>query len=312
MHTTPGGLWGLPKLLRTRNAFVLAVTAFVVLLFALPPEGFISPELGGTILTITTFLLGIIIGFFTYVTSTDYVHVKDLIANENAGWISLHRSVSIYHVEAAPPLADAIDTYVRRTLDYEIMDYPRYTIAEFDAAATVIRTLPFKPDASSIHQVILGELDAITLARQQLFILGSKSLSVFSWLVLFALAGLVTTSLYGLRTGEWFFDLITVLIGSAIVLLLLLIRDLDSYIWNEGTFGFEAETQLLHAIGKLPYFPAEAIASGRVRPGDAEYRVGIFTNFPRSLARRIEVRHSGRRQPTRAPSTRTRRKAPSR
>ncbi|MDO8463463.1 MAG: hypothetical protein Q7S96_04315 [bacterium] len=307
MRKSPGGLQGLPKLLHTPIVFVCSMIIFIALLFVFPRTGFIAEGPGSTILTITTFLFGIIAGFYIYITSTDYIHVKNLIATETSGWASLFRSVTLYHPSAAAALAEVIDTYVRRTFDYEIIDYPKHTIAEYDAASAVIQALPFKKEVSSIHQVIMGELDGIALARQQLLVLGAKSLSVFSWAVLFALAGLVVASLYGLRTGALFFDIVTVLIASAVILIFLLIRDLDLYIWNERSFGFEAEASLFCAIGKLPYYPEESIARRRVHPKDPEYRVGIFTDFPRTLVRRIEIRRADG-QPVISRTTRARAK----
>ncbi len=282
-------LWGMPKVLQTQYAFFLSLAIFVGLLFVLPTE-FIPSELGGTTLTITTFLFGIIAGFFIYVTSTDYTNVKNILASETSGWMALHRSATMYDPAAAHVLAERIDVYLRRTFDYEIIDYARGTIPEFEAAAEVVRNFPYHTDRSSVHQVIMGELDAITLARQQLIGLGTKSLSAFSWTVLFALGALVIGSLYGLRTGESFFDVVTVFIASSVVLLLLLIRDLDLYIWNERTFGFEVEMNLFRSIGKLPYYPEESITRGRVRPAESEFRVGVFVDYPRSNERKIEIR----------------------
>ncbi|MDO8598817.1 MAG: hypothetical protein Q7S02_01800 [bacterium] len=289
-HQQKVGLWGMPKVLQTQYAFFLALLLFVGLLVVLPTE-FIPSELGGTTLTITTFLFGIIAGFFIYVTSTDYTNVKNVLAAETSGWIALYRSVSMYDPAAIRVFAERIDAYLRRAFDFEIIDYARSTVPEFEAASEVVRNLPYRADRSSIHQVIMGELDAITLARQQLIGLGTKSLSAFSWMVLFALGALVIGSLYGLRTGEVFFDVVTVFIASSVILLLLLIRDLDLYIWNERTFGFEMEMNLFHSIGELPYYPEESIVRGRVHPPESVFRVGVFVDYPRSNVRKIEIRN---------------------
>lgn len=291
---TKAGLWGMPRILQTQYAFFVSLLIFIGLLFVLP-TAFISSELGGTTLTITTFLFGIIAGFFIYVTSTDYTTVRQILAAETSGWISLHRSVAKYDPAVAHAFADRIDVYLRRTFDFEIIDYARSTIPEFNSAAEVVRNLQYLLERSSIHQVIMVELDAITLARQQLIVLGTKALSAFSWMVLLALGILVVGSLYGLRTGEVFFDVVTVFVASAVMLLLLLIRDLDLYIWNERSFGFEVEANLFRSIGKLPYYPEESITRGRVYPTEDEYRVGVFVNYPKSLERRVEIR---RRSPT--------------
>jgi len=133
-------------------------------------------------------------------------------------------------------------------------------------------------------------MDVIILARQQLIVLGTKTLSSFQWTILWALATLFIFSLYGLRTGELFFDVVTVVISSSIALILFLIRDLDLYVWNEQTFGFDIFQGVFKSIGQLPYYPGESIVERRVHPMEKEYRVGTYINFPTSLERKIEIR----------------------
>mgnify|MGYP001575915911 FL=1 len=142
---------------------------------------------------------------------------------------------------------------------------------------------------SSVHQNIRSNMDVIITARQQLTVLGAKTLSLFQWAILWALAGLLIFSPYGLRTGELFFDIVTVAISSSVILILFLIRDLDLYIWNEQTFGWDVFQNIFMSIGQLPYYPAEAIESARIHPNEKEYRVGRYVDFPKSRERKIEV-----------------------
>lgn len=276
-------------LIKTPRLFVAALVLFVVLLYVIP-NSFISPGLGNTILTISTFLFGLIAGFYIVVTTTDYNTLKNLIGQETAGLIELHGLVAQYDPAAANTLEKLIDTYLRRAFDYEIIDYPRETIYEFNEVREFVQKLPFKERLSSLYQEISSSLREIIGARQQLIVLGTKTLSGFQWMILFILAALVIASLYGLRTGEVFFDIVTVLIASSIILILLLIRELDLYIWNEQTFGYHVYQNVFHSIGELPYYPLESIQKGRIIPHESEYRVGIYIDFPKSIRRKIETR----------------------
>ena len=274
--------------MKTKFFYFISLLIFIALLFFIPPA-FISSEHGNTILTISTFLFGIIAGFYIVVTTTDYNSIKNILATETAGWIELYHHVSLYDAGAAKKLSGLIDEYVRKTFDYEIIDYAKSTADEFDKIVGLVRFFPFQETRSSIFENIQDALEKVITTRQELTVLGTKTLSVFQWLILFALAALVIVSLYGLRTGEIFFDIVTVLISSSIVLILLLIRDLDLYIWNEKTFGYDIFENVLKAVGQLPYYPAESIKKKRVRPTEKEYRVGTFINFPKSLERKIEI-----------------------
>lgn len=270
------------------QVFFITLAVFVVLLFLLP-RGFISSDLGNVILTIGTFLFGIIAGFYIIVTSTDYNSIKSILAVETAAWISLHHNVFIYDQKLGGKLSLLIDELMRKAFDYEIIDYARNTHLQFEKINNEVRNLPVRNGLSSLHQTIRGNINDITIARQQLTVLGAKTLSAFQWMVLFVLAIIPIASLYGLRTGELFFDVVTVTVSSVIVLILVLIRDLDLYIWNEKTFSFEIFQNVFRAIGQLPYYPVESVKKKRIHPVEKEYRIGILVDFPKTLERKIEV-----------------------
>ena len=277
--------------MKTQNLFLISVIIFAALLFVVP-HPFISAELGNTLLTVLAFLFGIIAGFYIVVATTDYNSLKNILAEETAAWIALYRNVSIYDQVAAEKLSSLIDEYIIRAFDYEIIDYAKSTGIEFDPIQKFIRELPLKENLSSVHEEILATMNKVITTRQQLTVLGTRTLSMFQWAVLMALAALFIVSLYGLRTGELFFDIATVAVSSSIILILLLIRDLDLYVWNERTFGYDIFENVFRSIGKLPYYPAESIKKDRVTPSEKEYRIGTYINFPKSLDRKIEIHKS--------------------
>ncbi len=276
------------QFVRTPRIFLVSLVVFIILLFVLP-HPFISSDLGNTILTISTFLFGLIAGFYIVVTTTDYNSIKSILADETASWIILYQNLNEYDTAAAKKLAKALDVCLRRSFDFEIIDYARGTLAEFKLISKIVNDVTYQVSLSSLYQEIRGTWASILATRQKLVVLGSKTLSAFQWIILFALALLVVTSLYGLRTGELFFDIVTVFIASSIVLILLLIRDLDLYIWNEKTFGYDIFENVFEAIGFLPYYPTESVRKGRVHPTESEYRLGTLIDPLKSSQRKVTI-----------------------
>jgi hypothetical protein len=274
-------------LINTKNVFIVSLILFIILLFVVPTS-LITTDLGNTIITIVAFLFGIIAGFYIVVTTTDYNSVKNILASETAGWISLYQNLKAYDPPLAEKLRDLIDIYILKAFDYEIIDYERGTRQEFEAIKNLLQEVPLKNDISYIYEKLRDKFDGITTSRQQMAVLGIRTLSLFQWVILVTLATLFIFCLYGLRTGEVFFDIVTVAISSSIVLVLLLIRELDLYIWNEKTFGYDIFENVLMSIGQLPYYPTESLKKGRVNPSEKEYRVGVLINS-RSMERKIEI-----------------------
>jgi len=282
--------------MKTKTAYFISVVVSILLLFIVP-KNFISSNLGGLVLTISTFLFGLIAGFYIVVTTTDYNSLKNILASETAGWIYMAASLDIYDKKLAQKIFILIDAYVRRTFDFEIIDYAKQTNTEFEKIIGEIGKIKMKEGGESIYEKIQDAKWTTIETRQKLTVLGTKALSFFQWAILLILAVLVVSSLFGLRTGEIFFDVVTVMVSSSTVLILFLIRDLDLYVWNEKTFGYDIFQNVFTAIGKLPYYPDESISARRVNPTQVKYRVGIFTDFPNTLERKIEIRKSKPKNP---------------
>lgn len=277
--------------MKTKHVYFLSIILFVLLLFLIPKNLF-DVEFGRIILTCSTFLFGLLAGFFIVVTTTDYNAIKNVLAAETAGWIALYRNIFIYDKETAGKVSDLVDEYIIKSFNYEIIDYAKCTEKEFDKIENLVRGIEIKDGKINLFQNIQQTMERIIISRQQLVILGQNALSKFQWIVLFALSFLVVASLFGLRNGEIFFEFITVLISSSIVLILLLIRELDLYVWNEKNFGYYIFENVLRSVGKLPYYPLESIKKGRIQPREEKYRIGTLIDYPKSQERKIEINES--------------------
>ncbi|OHB18366.1 MAG: hypothetical protein A2749_02580 [Parcubacteria group bacterium RIFCSPHIGHO2_01_FULL_45_26] len=268
--------------------FIISLVFFGVLAYLLPTS-LIDTDYGNVILTIATFLLGIFAGFCILVTTNDYNSVRELAADETAGWISLYNNVQVYDADSALKLKPLLSEYIIRSFDYDFIDYARETKPEFRPIQDLINSLPVMESKSSVHQNILDRIADVTKARQHLTALGNRSLSRLEWLVLFMLSFTVIATLYGLRTGSPFFDFVTIAVSSAIVMILELTYDIDRYMWNDASFGFETYNNVLVAMGELPYYRQDFLQRRIVVPLEKKYQIGILSNHGKSWERKIEI-----------------------
>ncbi|HEY4507006.1 MAG TPA: hypothetical protein VJH71_02515 [Candidatus Paceibacterota bacterium] len=274
--------------MKTSHVLLISFLISIILLFIIP-KGFLPQDISQTILTVTTFLFGILAGFYILVTYSEYDTLKKSIGNELSGWHSLFEGVKRYRPEELNTFSDLLDSYVIRSFDPELIEYSRATQSEFEKIEKFISNMPLNKDLESVLEVeILTPLNVIREARDQLFVLGAKSLSGFQWLILYSLAAIFIVSLYNLRSDNLFFDTVVVLLSVSVALIFLLVRGLDDYTWNEKNFGISSFENLLLIIGKLPYYPKTLITSGRVRPIEKEYRVGVSYNSETGQ-RKIEI-----------------------
>lgn len=259
-----------------------------VLLFVVPP-GFINSEYAGNILTINTFLFGIFAGFCIAVTTADYNAIRSYAAEETGGLIGLWNTVKVHEVGAEKELGKRIGHYLIRSFDYDFINYTSQTQREFQAIQAYINNLKLYPERSSIHQNILSSMSDLNKTREHLMVLGTRSLSPLEWIVLYALGLLTIVTLYGIRTDDLFFNVVTITVSVSIGLVLILINNIDRYVWNEATFSFKTYNDVFIAMRELPYYPKEFIDAGIVTPQEKKYRVGILREPGKSFKRKIVV-----------------------
>lgn len=267
--------------------FIFSLLFFSALIF-LVPSGFIPTDLSNAILNTATFLFAILAGFCIAATITDYNDIRTNISQEIGGFISLYRNVYLYNQERAQELTLLIDTYMRRTFDYEIIEYAKKTELEFANIEHFIKNLPFEQQRDSIFQVILSAMENLTNSRQKLFVLNSRSIPKIQWIVLVTLALIIFFSLLSFPSDNLFFKAMIVVISACLVLVLRLIQELDLCIWNEETFAYELYQNVFKAIGQLPYYPAESIKKGRYISEEKEYRIGTLVNLE-TFERKIDT-----------------------
>jgi hypothetical protein len=271
-----------------KKVLVVSVLFFASLTVFLPTY-LVASDYGNVILTVSTFLFGIFAGFCILVTTNDYNVVRGLAADETASWIALYQTIRVYDLNVAAKLKPLLSEYIIRSFDYDFIDYARETKTEFKSMQELVNEIPVDDTKASVHQNILDRMSDVVVARQHLTALGKRSLSVTEWTVLVILAVTVIATMFSLRSGSIFFDAVTVAVSSALTLILVLVRDIDRYAWNDAAFGYEVFNNVLVALGELPYYRKDFIDRGIVFPHEKVYQLGILLNPGKSWERRIEI-----------------------
>ena len=163
--------------MKTQKVFFISLVVFIIFLFVVP-NSFIPNDLGNAILTVLAFLFGIIAGFCIVVTTTDFNTIKTILASETAGWTSLYQNFLIYDKTLAKKLSSHIDAYIIRNFDLEVIDSTKATQTEFEIINKFVRELPLpiKSELSSTFEGIQNTMNDMIIARQQLVVLGKKTI----------------------------------------------------------------------------------------------------------------------------------------
>ena len=204
-------------------AFILFSIGVIVLPYYGPAD---DVEL---ILTVSTFLFAILTGFFISRQSNRYDKLRELVAQQDASWLSFYRTVTLLDKPLAKKMIPLIDEYYRIWFDLEIgaNSYKMHR----PLMNTFFTTLD-QYNSESNHLDIYDELVALLIDLEEQHneesILSLEKMSLGQWLVLSILAAIILFSLFFLRIDALHSGFITILLSTVLVTILLILRDLQN------------------------------------------------------------------------------------
>lgn len=261
------------------NASKGGIIAFIIILFLT----FVLPnkEPGGNveiILTISTFLFAIFSGFFISRLSNRYDQIKDLIAEEDAYWLSIYQNSHFFSKDFVDKVRNIIDKYYIVAFDFDLGAAYKHNAKYMTQMYDELKKVKFPNNkAADVFDDMTGLLSSIELVRNKCAVHYLEKLSRGQWSVLFALSAVILYSLYYLRGDDIYSQVITVLLATILILVLLITRDLINFrLYGKITVA-ESGQEIFDNIGKLRYCihddEKEFIHS--LPPETVKYRLGL-------------------------------------
>lgn len=273
--------------IRMRKKIVTSLICLLLLLIAFSAPQFSVDFDVAAILTLTSLLFAILVGFFIATATSNYLALQSLIAEEDAGLIAIYNYCGIVAPEMTSRINDAIDTYAIAALSFELTEYISQTQKEFDDMGKIVEEVNFK-DArgEQLIQSLYEKKNALYQTRQNIALVARSIVTKSHWLVLGSLVALVDLLILATRDGSFFSSLITGILFIVIYLILSLLNDVDNNRFLEQALSYENSQQVFKALGKPKYYAESVIKSGRILEPKESYRTGYY-NSPSDNAIRL-------------------------
>jgi|GEM_PF-2472324 len=262
--------------LHSWQGFFLSLLIFSIAVVALP-EIKLDFDVS-VIMTIGTFLFGIIAAFFISERYSRYEKMRELVAKETSGIVSLHSLTRGISEEKAEELKGLVDDYFVRSLDYELYDYQKKVEKEFglieDFINLKISNIKTRKD-EELYGELLSTANGLGDVRKEIGILGADRTEKIHWFVLISLSFSTIIPTVIFLQGSLIAKLFSALFASIIVLTLLVVRDLDNLRWRKESISYEPFEEAMDSLDLLRYYCNIDIKSGRTKlPVGIDYRIG--------------------------------------
>jgi hypothetical protein len=264
------------RTIETAHGVVFGALIFIVLSSILPFYGLLEEM--RIILTVTTFLFGIIAGFVIASRVTRYSRFRELLTNETGYLITLYQYSLFMDQKFQNKIKDVIDSYLIESFLYEIYEYHEKTEKMFYTIFDTIRE--YKPTTSqqeSTLNAMKNIIKDLLKDREELYLLGKDRISFLLKSTLILLAGIMLFGLYLIRIETLYFHIITVLLSTSILMILFLVRDLDRLKLSSYVFSYGIYNRVFDAIGKLHVYTSDSSIRGMPIPTEDEYRFGVIS-----------------------------------
>ena len=252
---------------------VLAIIVFSILSFFVSGSG--PTDEIKVIISISTFVFSILAGFSISRLTERYNDLRNLIAEEDSLLLSIYKTSCLYGEGFSNKIRDSIDKFYIISFNYPFksikVSYKEVTplfLQIFDDLKPMMRQKNQTPLAS-----VLRSLPGLERVRNQISVRLQDKITRSKWFLLLTLASIIIFSVYFTQGDAYYYKLISVALSSAIVVILLIIRDYN----NMETPGklplFESGQENLEAMDLKRYYPIGL--KDRVPKGLKGYRVGV-------------------------------------
>lgn len=266
------------KILKIQHLLPIVVIVCFLVAYFLPSGG--EGEMVNTALGVVGLLFAILVGFFINDLWSRFQRIRENVSIEVSGLQTYYLFAKVlarfpHHKKWAEKQRELIDKYVIEFFKVEWTDYGKIDPYFNDIIVSLKEVEELKTNRETeTYTNFLPLLNEITTAREKLFMFGKDKLSKAEWTVVCALAGVLLFSIFYLNTGDFSSILLTGALGSAVIILLLILRDLNNLSFGEEMVSFEPYETIFDVLEKPRFYLKRDIEAGRIRlPKDKKYRI---------------------------------------
>ncbi len=261
-----------------KGVLLVVLFFFVSIIISLfnPLGGVLVSDEIRMVFSFTSFLFGILSGFFIASLWDRFTKIRTLISKESAFLEDIYKFFELADKDVAKRIAEKIDRYIIKAQEYDLHLYQEKIGEEYSDIFEELGNLKQEGLSKTLTNRIIALTVEFTETRKEILSRGKDKLGIFHWTVLVFLAGL-TIYIWLYIQFEGLFGIIigTVLIFS-IFAVITIIYDLNNLTWGTERMDVEIYEKVYDEMGMARYYPEECLDEVKIPKEIDEYRVGYL------------------------------------
>ncbi|MFA5871551.1 MAG: hypothetical protein WC858_02405 [Parcubacteria group bacterium] len=222
--------------------------------------------------------------------------IKKSLRDQDAKLFNLYQLSKYFSLSFTNAMRNQIDQYLIAQIDWTIEDIGNSSRNLSYIFDLVQQLKPKGSDQKMAKEKMLDNLQEVSSILKEVSFQAKSKMSVYEWASLLALFCIILFVIFHENIGSFVSILIISLISSALVLSLLILRELDALQWQEQKWIWEPLTELFRDLDLVPYFPNELFLENRVSikkiEGLTEARIAYCKYpYPNFKGKKIKLVH---------------------
>jgi hypothetical protein len=236
---------------------------FLCLTFFIEGQG--KTDLADKIITVSSFVFGIILAFSISNRNSRLNSIKEKLREQDAKLLEIYYISKRFQLKTRELIKKKLDDFIIIQLDYRLIDFNKETPKKLEQLFSFFEKLKLNKAEEQYRGDIINILEDILEIRKEVSYQLENKMVFYEWLSLNALVGIIFYCLvFYFNTNNLASIVIISLLGVALSLLLFVLRDLDKLEWQEQNWIWKPLANLFIELNLLPYFPSDVFDRGRL------------------------------------------------
>ncbi|MBR9705085.1 hypothetical protein GOV12_06750 [Candidatus Pacearchaeota archaeon] len=273
----------------------LVISLIIFLIIGFFIKGNIQSSLINTILIVSSFIFGIMVAFSIANRHSRFNSIREKLREQDALLLNLYLLSKSFTKETSKKIKIAIDKYLISQLDYELKDFTTLSSKTLKKLFFEVESIkPKNKKQESVYSEGLSILKDLLKTYDEVSYQIKNKMTMIEWISLITLSLTILFSLYSLNSGAIIYVVILAVLSTSLVLLLLILRGLDTLSWQEQFWIWEPLTDLFNELDLIPYYPIPIIKEKRINKKTLlkynKIRIAYYPNkYPNMKGKKIKI-----------------------
>jgi uncharacterized membrane protein YqaE (UPF0057 family) len=274
----------------------LGVAFFIFLILSFFIKGKGSNEFINIVLTIASFVFGIILAFSISNRHSRLSDIREALRAQDGILLNIYELSKMYGKKIASEIKNKIDSILITQIDYELEDFDN-CVPQIESLYEYIEKIKIKNKAQEqSYQVLMNNTTELLKIEKEVSFSSKNKILPYEWISLLVLAGIMLFCLFYVKESSLVYSLVITAISTTIILLLLVLHQLDTLSWQEENWIWLPLTNIFNELALMPYFPGDLIEDKRLTLNQIKrwgvtrkIRIAIYPNYPDRIGKKVKI-----------------------